>query len=92
LSGVNLAPFMSVPRHDCDCCGAGSHTEFFDSLQLYICSLCAMPSNDRATDIEWKAWRATMRFAAGMRELNKLQGEKVSVWFIERYERLGLKR
>ena len=83
--------FAVIPHHECDCCG-GTPCHFFDSLGLYLCAACDMPGDKMATEIEWKAWRATVRFAAGMRAIRGLEGQKVSTWFVDRYRRLGLSR
>jgi len=84
-------PFAVVARHECDCCG-GSPTDFSESLGLYICAACHLPTDKNPTEVEWAAWRATMRFAAGMRAIRGLEGQKVSSWFVDRYRRLGLSR
>ena len=86
LTRINISD--PVP---CDCCGGGP-TEWRETLGLYICVRCMMPENANATETEWQAWRALMRFSAGKRELERLGTYKVSAWFFERYERLGLVR
>jgi hypothetical protein len=88
---LDLSPFSTTPIHDCDCCGT-SPAEYFESLSLYICKACDMPQDARATREDYAVWRALMLSAAGQRKLRNLTGAKVSAWFLERYERLGLRR
>ncbi len=76
----------------CDVCGSGLDTRHWHGGNLYICDLCDLPSNQQITTEENRIWKALMYAKAGERGLRNALGSKVSVWFIERYQRLGLTR
>jgi hypothetical protein len=87
-----MLPLLDITdKRECDCCG-GAPSEWFDSLGLYVCKLCDLPDDKRVTQIETQAWRATLMVAAGARKIRQLSGMPVCAWFLERYERLGIKR
>ncbi len=76
----------------CDVCGSGFETRHWHGGNLYICEHCDLPKNQRVTTEETKIWKALMYATACERGLRNALGAKVSVWFIERYQRLGLTR
>ena len=87
---LRLLDVFGRPRQ-CDCCGREPSSMHY-VLGLNLCDECNLPSGQRVSEAEYKAWHAVVLMAAGARKMKEALGQPVSVWFLERYERLGLKR
>jgi hypothetical protein len=77
--------------HECDACGAEA-SRFWHGGGLWVCVDCDWPSYGpypyNISLTESQLWAALIRVNAGLRVLQRLQGEAVNRWFLIRFRRL----